>query len=160
VAVVSTEQTYPKWFQDLVQEWRERLIPEWRVVLMPHPLNDDEGKAGQSQANVTYRHLSVWVDMDADNYSATTLEPLKRDMEEVLVHELLHAPIELILDSYRPAVEHMGYDARQLIARTADLAEEHHVEAQARLLVALKYGEKQVRHVRVADPVSGEVEDR
>lgn len=145
---MSTATVYPKWFLELVEEWRDLLLPDWRIILMPGPLEgDSEGKSGQAQANPVYRRLNVWVDMNFDN-RLTDGEP-RRDVEETLVHEILHGALEPVLDAFRPALEHMGFLERKLINRNAECAEEHLVEWLARLLVALKHGET-VGHLRIA----------
>jgi hypothetical protein len=141
---------YPDWFQDLVEEWRRRLIPEWRIVLMPEPLaGDSEGKSGQAQPNPVYRRLNVWVDMDPANRQ--TGGDHRRDIEETLVHEILHGALDPVIDAYRPALEHMGFLERKLINRTAECAEEHLIEWLARLLIAFKYDGGDVGHLRIAE---------
>jgi hypothetical protein len=131
---------YPAWLQDLVEEWRQRLIPEWTVILTTHHLDQDEDPPtyGESQAEVVYKRLKVWINMEPPTAEA---EERRRSIEETLVHEILHGALEPLDDAYRPPLEHMGCIERKLVNRAVEGAVEPFIEQLSRLLVALKYGE-------------------
>lgn len=126
------EQDYPQWFRRLVEKWRLRLIPDWSVNLMPNAFSQDgEDNDGQSQANAVYRRINVWVNLEKGS---------KFDLEQTLVHELMHALLEVIDDAYNPAVQHMGKFERSLVERAVEAGQEHLIEMISRQLVALDHG--------------------
>lgn len=131
----ATAQEYPVWFERLVEKWRLRLIPDWSVSLMPNAYNE-EGEAntyGQSQCNFVYRRISIWVNLAKGD---------RAEVEQTLVHELLHALLEAIDDAYNPAMQHVGKFERALIERAAESQREHLIEVVSLHLVALEHGAK------------------
>lgn len=128
---------YPRWFVKLAEEWRARLIPEWKLTLQPDPPHNDPRDAGEaaSRTNATYHTIRVWVDMTGHRE--------KWDLEESLVHEILHAPVEVINEAFWPAMKELGAGERGAVVHAYEMANEQTIERLARALVALKYGEPQ-----------------
>lgn len=140
---------YPPAVQGLVEKWRKRLIPEWKVCLVPYCLDliedpdadvDDtvgpHGSEGQSKVTHDYLVIRIWLNLEH------RLVNEDRNLEQTIVHELLHAALHDLQVIYNP----VKYDAispvmGRLLDQESTTALERTIERLSRALVEAEHGD-------------------
>lgn len=109
--------------EGLARKWQEILrLRDWEIYVALTRARDfeEEGQAGEADIRLPHRIAKIYI-LDPVDHSPTYWRPL--DLEEVLVHELLHLHLEPLWPKDRDTGCHV--------------AEEQAVNALARALIAL-----------------------
>jgi hypothetical protein len=119
-----------------VEWWRSRLVPEWRVCLMTEPPPDHpmDNVAGVMECDWTIAQIRVHI-------PDSTLQLDDRAIDRVIVHELLHAPLDQVLDHDEILEAHVAPSLWEAYreGRRSDM--EQYNDRVARLIVDAVYGE-------------------
>lgn len=146
---------YPEEVQDLVEKWRQRLIPEWKVFLVPFPIEliDDPdadvsdtvgtfGSEGQSKVTHDYLAIRIWLNLEH------RLVKEHLNLEQTIVHELLHAALHDLQVIYGPVT----YDALppqlgRLLDQNLTTALERTIERLSRAIIQAEHGDSSLLQV-------------
>lgn len=134
-------QDYPAWLHELAERWRRILIPEWKLILVEEvPFKDDDppGEA-RSSSNARYKVIRIWINL------RHRMNDARRGIEESLVHEILHGPVEAVDLAYRPALNVLGSYEQKLVEMATEAPREQLIEHLAWVLVGLAHGEDAVK---------------
>lgn len=118
--------------QKRVERWRQLIIPEWNVVLKADPPTDvpaeDLGR-GRCETNPELRSVKVLVN--------TARIDDGTDLDETIVHELLHAAFDELLDPVRSHLTELSPQTASAVRRQIESLYEPLIERLARVVVSL-----------------------
>lgn len=133
---------YPAWLLEAAEKWRARLAPAWRLMFeWEAPPTNRDGEA-TSNTNVAYHHLRLWINVNHSSLENLEEHQRRRQLEETLVHEILHAVLGPVLEAYEPALNSVGDGTRDVLETRMHHAVEQAVEGLSRSLVALEHGDR------------------
>lgn len=85
----------PEWepIEPYLEKWWPRICPDWRASARYGTYKELEGDSGSAEHILQRRVIRILIlNPDETPDSGCTEEAAPRDLEETLVHELLHAP--------------------------------------------------------------------
>lgn len=121
----------PEQIRRRVESWRQLIVPEWSVVLKSEPGDDiapeDLGR-GRCETNPALRSVKVMVNTPRIDNTV--------DLDETIVHELLHAAFDDLLEGLRSHLVELAPQTAMAIRRQLDSLNEPLVERLARIIVS------------------------